>query len=59
MLEGKNVNLRIREKEDLPLIAEWVNNPEFWGEFFHLYRGPEQRWKRHRIIILLNQRCFL
>ena len=39
MLEGKNVNLRIREKEDLPLIAEWVNNPEFWGEFF----SPLQR----------------
>ncbi|MFX0043627.1 MAG: GNAT family N-acetyltransferase [Candidatus Hodarchaeota archaeon] len=39
MLEGKNVNLRIREKEDLPLIAEWTNNPEFWGEFF----SPLQR----------------
>ncbi len=39
MLEGKNVNLRIREKEDLPLIAEWFNNPEFWGAFF----SPLQR----------------
>ena len=33
MLEGKNVNLRILEKEDLPLLAEWFNNPEFFGEF--------------------------
>ncbi|MGA3192648.1 MAG: GNAT family protein [Candidatus Bathyarchaeia archaeon] len=32
MLEGKNVNLRIMEKEDLPLFAEWYNNPEFLGE---------------------------
>ena len=33
MLEGKNVNLRIMEKEDLPLFAEWVNKPEFFGEY--------------------------
>jgi ribosomal-protein-alanine N-acetyltransferase len=31
LLEGKLVNLRIVEKEDLPLVAEWLNNPEFWG----------------------------
>ena len=34
MLEGKNVNLRVMEKEDLPLYADWMNNPEFWGEYF-------------------------
>jgi len=33
LLEGKNVNLRIMEKEDLPLFAEWVNKPEFFGEY--------------------------
>ena len=33
MLEGKNVNLRIMEKEDLPLFAEWVNKPELFGEY--------------------------
>ncbi len=33
MLEGKNVNLRVAEKEDLPLIAEWFNNPEFSGRY--------------------------
>ena len=33
MLEGKNVNLRIMEKEDLPLVTEWANNPEFSGEY--------------------------
>jgi RimJ/RimL family protein N-acetyltransferase len=33
LLEGKNVNLRIVEKEDLPLFAEWVNKPEFFGEY--------------------------
>ncbi len=33
MLEGKQVNLRIAEKQDLDLLAEWFNNPEFSGEF--------------------------
>ena len=33
LLEGKNVNLRIIEKEDLPLIAEWFNKPEVFGEY--------------------------
>jgi RimJ/RimL family protein N-acetyltransferase len=32
LLEGKNVNLRVMEKEDLPLFAEWLNKPEVFGE---------------------------
>jgi len=36
MLEGKNVNLRVMEKEDLSLYMEWANNPEFWGEYLRL-----------------------
>jgi RimJ/RimL family protein N-acetyltransferase len=41
LLEGNNVNLRLMEKEDLPLFVEWMNNPEFWGEYF----SPIQRTK--------------
>jgi hypothetical protein len=26
--EGKNVNLRIMQKDDLPMFAEWANKPE-------------------------------
>jgi RimJ/RimL family protein N-acetyltransferase len=33
LLEGKTVNLRIIEKEDLPLIAEWFSSPEVFGEY--------------------------
>jgi diamine N-acetyltransferase len=33
LLEGKNINMRVMEKEDLPLFAEWVNKPEFIGEY--------------------------
>ena len=31
MLEGKLVNLRIVEREDLPFLLEWNNHPEFYG----------------------------
>jgi RimJ/RimL family protein N-acetyltransferase len=33
LLEGKNVNLRIVEKEDLPLVSEWLNSPSILGEY--------------------------
>lgn len=33
LLEGKNVNLRAMEVEDLPLVLEWFNDPEFLGEY--------------------------
>jgi RimJ/RimL family protein N-acetyltransferase len=33
VLEGKTVNLRIMEKEDLPLISKWFNDPEYGGEY--------------------------
>ena len=33
MLEGKIVNLRIMEKEDVPLMAKWMNDLAFIGEF--------------------------
>ena len=36
MLEGKRVNLRVMEKEDVPLLVEWYNNLEFQGEIFHV-----------------------
>lgn len=33
MLKGSNLNLRVVEKEDLSAFAEWVNDPEFAGQF--------------------------
>jgi len=38
LLEGKNVNLRVMEKEDFPLFAEWANKPEVSGEYTPLYQ---------------------
>ena len=37
MLEGKNVNLKVVEKEDLGQITEWFNNAEFHPRE---YMGP-------------------
>ncbi len=33
LLEGKIVNLRIVERQDLPILLEWDNNVEFRGQF--------------------------
>ncbi len=35
------MKLRVVETEDLPLITEWMNNPEFWDRYF----SPIQRTK--------------
>jgi len=34
VLEGKRINLRVMEKEDVSQFVEWYNNLEFQGEFF-------------------------
>lgn len=41
LLEGKNVNLRIVEKEDMSIVAELVNKPELYG----LYNPLQQTSK--------------
>ncbi len=33
MLEGKNVNLRLAEKEDSQKLSEWISIPDFLGEY--------------------------
>jgi RimJ/RimL family protein N-acetyltransferase len=33
LLEGKHVNLRVVEREDLAFLADWFNNPEVFGEY--------------------------
>jgi RimJ/RimL family protein N-acetyltransferase len=36
--EGKTVNLRVVEKEDLAFLAEWYNKPELSGEYNPLWQ---------------------
>ena len=33
MLEGKAVNLRVMERGVSPLVVEWINNLDFFGEY--------------------------
>jgi hypothetical protein len=33
LLEGININLRIAEKEDIPLLAQWFNDVGFAGNY--------------------------
>ena len=46
MLEGKLVNLRVMEKEDLPLLAEWFNNPEVVGEYQSLRQFSKSEFEK-------------
>ena len=46
MLEGKSVNLRVVEKEDLSLLAEWSNNSEYLGEFIWLPQQSKAEWEK-------------
>jgi RimJ/RimL family protein N-acetyltransferase len=53
LLEGKLVNLRVMEKEDLPLFTEWFNNTEFFGEY-----GSPWQWSRTEIEKFLESALF-
>jgi RimJ/RimL family protein N-acetyltransferase len=57
LLGGKTVNLRVEEKEDMRLVAEWVSNLGYFGEYIPLTQEsrtamekgydtmpPETRW---------------
>ena len=46
VLEGKAVNLRLLEREDLPLLADWSNNPEFFGEFIWFPQTSKAEWEK-------------
>jgi RimJ/RimL family protein N-acetyltransferase len=47
LLEGKNVNLRVSEKEDIPLIVEWWNSLEVQGDyqfFPQMSKAEMEKW---------------
>lgn len=47
MLEGKLVNLRIMEREDLPFYVKWVNDPDFFGEYNPLEQTTKTEMERN------------
>jgi RimJ/RimL family protein N-acetyltransferase len=46
LLEGRNLNLRIVEREDLPLLAEWSNDPKFFGRFIWFPQQSRTEWEK-------------
>jgi RimJ/RimL family protein N-acetyltransferase len=46
LLEGKSVNLKLVEKEDLPLLVDWSNDPEFFGEFIWFPQQSKTEWEK-------------
>jgi ribosomal-protein-alanine N-acetyltransferase len=49
MLEGKTVNLRVVEKEDVDFLVDWTNNPNFWGEYCPIDifgQTPKAEWMK-------------
>jgi RimJ/RimL family protein N-acetyltransferase len=47
LLEGKNVNLRGMEKEDLPLLAGWSNNLEIFSDMWFPQMSRTEWEKRY------------
>ncbi|MGA3193052.1 MAG: GNAT family protein [Candidatus Bathyarchaeia archaeon] len=54
MLEGRTVNLRVLEKEDLALFAEWINKPKFFGEYMSLMQLSKSETEK----MLENERAY-
>jgi RimJ/RimL family protein N-acetyltransferase len=46
LLEGKTVNLKVLEKEDLPLLAEWSNSPEYFGKYLWFPQQSRIDWEK-------------
>jgi hypothetical protein len=46
LLEVKNVNLRIVEKEDLPIISEWMANPDFLSGYVALWQKSRMEFRK-------------
>ncbi len=59
LLEGKTINLRVAEKEDLSLIGEWRNNPEFQGEYNLLIQESKRELEKRYDNLRLEEKWFL
>jgi ribosomal-protein-alanine N-acetyltransferase len=47
LLEGKLVNLKVLEKDDLQLLADWSNNPEFFSDMWFPQMSRTEWEKRY------------
>jgi RimJ/RimL family protein N-acetyltransferase len=47
LLEGQLVNLKVVEKDDLPLLADWSNNLEFFSDMWFPQMSKKEWEKRY------------
>jgi ribosomal-protein-alanine N-acetyltransferase len=59
LLEGKLVNLRVVEKEDLSLAAEWLNNPEYFGVYNPLMQTSRAELEKRYDNLPPEERSFI
>ena len=59
MLEGKVVNLRVIEKEDLPLVTEWLNDPEYSGVYNPLIQLSKSELEKEHDRIIPEKKWFI
>ncbi|MEJ2241031.1 MAG: GNAT family protein [Candidatus Bathyarchaeota archaeon] len=60
MLKGKNINLRVLAKEDLPILVDWFNDPDFFGKFNPILQTSKlELEKSFENQGSSNYRCFL
>jgi ribosomal-protein-alanine N-acetyltransferase len=59
LLEGKNTNLRIMEKEDLALFSEWNNDPAFAGEYEPLEQSSSAEIEKWHDSLLSGGKSFI
>ncbi len=45
-MKARLVNLKVLEKEDLPLLADWSNNPEYYSECAPLPQRSKTEWEK-------------
>ncbi len=50
--------MRIVEKEDLPLLADWSNNPEYLGEYIWLPQQSRTEWAKRYDNLTLDTKWF-
>jgi RimJ/RimL family protein N-acetyltransferase len=47
MLKGININLRMVEPEDIPILSDWLNNIEYQGQYTPLHQKSKNEWMKH------------
>jgi len=47
LLIGNKINLRPTEREDVPLLTKWMNDPDFVGQFFLPVMRPQEAFEKH------------